>query len=69
MQEINLYKLQKKVRKVLDEERYRHTLGVMYTSAALAMKYDPDLLEAAQTAGLLHDCAKCIPNDKNLKFC
>ena len=69
MQEINLYKLQKKVRKVLDEERYRHTLGVMYTSAALAMKYDPELLEAAQTAGLLHDCAKCIPNDKKLKLC
>ena len=23
----------------------------------------------AQTAGLLHDCAKCIPNDKKLKLC
>ena len=23
----------------------------------------------AQIAGLLHDCAKCIPNDKKLKLC
>jgi HD superfamily phosphodiesterase len=25
-------------------------------------------LEKAQTAGLLHDCAKCIPNEKKLKL-
>lgn len=64
-----LVKLQKKVRKALDDERYRHTLGVMYTAAALAMKYDPELIKPAQVAGLLHDCAKCIPNDKKLRIC
>ena len=26
-------------------------------------------MEKAQLAGLLHDCAKCIPNEKKLKIC
>ena len=58
----------KKLMKELDEDRYRHTQGVMYTSAALAMRYDADLKKAL-LAGLLHDCAKCIPGhtkDKNV---
>ena len=54
--------------KYLDEDRYEHTLGVMFTCAALAMVHDCDLI-TAQTAGLLHDCAKCIPNKKKLKMC
>lgn len=66
--QINLQKLQKKLRKELDEDRYRHTMGVMYTAASLAMCYSLDLYQA-QIAGLLHDCAKCIPNDKKLKMC
>ena len=32
-------KISKKLMKELDEDRYRHTQGVMYTSAALAMRY------------------------------
>ena len=68
MKQYNITKIQKKLRKELDDDRYRHTLGVMYTSAALAMRYGADLMKA-QIAGLLHDCAKCIPNDKKLKLC
>ncbi len=64
----NLIKLQKKVKKELDADRFQHTLGVMYTSAALAMRYGEDI-EKAQVAGLLHDCAKCIPNDKKIRMC
>ena len=64
----NLTKIQKKLKKVLDEDRYNHTLGVMYTAASLAMRYDENM-HLAQTAGLLHDCAKCIPNDRKLKLC
>ena len=64
----NITKLQSKLQKELDEDRYRHTLGVMYTSAALAMRYEYDL-EKAQVAGLLHDCAKCIPNDRKIRLC
>ncbi len=68
MKRYNIMKLQKKLQKELDEDRYCHTLGVMYTSAALAMRYGEDM-EKAQVAGLLHDCAKCIPNEKKKKLC
>ena len=68
MSTYNLIKMQKKLKKYIDEARYQHTLGVMYTAAALAMCYGADP-EQAQVAGLLHDCAKCIPNDKKLKLC
>ncbi len=60
--------LKKKVKKVLDPERYQHTLGVAYTASALAMRYETDI-EKAFIAGLLHDCAKCIPNDEKRKLC
>lgn len=51
----------------LDEERYHHTLGVMYTSAALAMKHG-ESVEKALTAGLLHDCAKRMPEADKLRI-
>ena len=59
---------QKKLKKYLDKGRYHHTIGVMYTSAALAMAHEYSL-DKAILAGLLHDCAKCIPNKKKLKLC
>lgn len=61
-------KIRRRLMTELDKERYEHTLGVMYTAAALAMRYDEDI-EKALLAGLLHDCAKCIPNGKKLKLC
>lgn len=61
-------KIEKKLRKKLDRERYTHTLGVMYTAAALAMVYGADINQAMY-AGLLHDCAKCIPNEGKLQLC
>lgn len=61
-------KAEKKLSKYIDEERLEHTKGVRYTCACLAMAYGADL-EKAQIAGLLHDCAKCIPNKKKLKMC
>ncbi len=68
MKSYNLKKMQKKVKKYMDEDRYAHTMGVMYMCAALAMVHGEDLM-SAQVAGLLHDCAKCMPNDKKLKVC
>jgi predicted HD superfamily hydrolase involved in NAD metabolism len=58
----------KDLKSVLDKDRYRHTLGVSYTAICLAMKYEADL-DKAELAGLLHDCAKCIPDEKKLKKC
>lgn len=61
-------KMQKKLKPHLDKDRYSHTLGVMYTAAALAMCHDADL-DQALTAGLLHDCAKCIPGETKMRLC
>ncbi len=63
-----LEKYQKKLQRYLDKGRYQHTLGVMYTCASLAMAYHYNV-EKAMLAGLLHDCAKNIPNDKKLELC
>ena len=64
----NLKKIRKSMEKTLDSKRFEHTLGVEYTAAALAMRYGEDIMKA-QTAGLLHDCAKCMSNDKRLSIC
>ena len=63
-----LKKLTKEMEQVQTPKRFTHTLGVEYTAAALAMRYGADL-EKAQLAGLLHDCAKCMENDKLLSIC
>ena len=67
-QKFNLMKIAAKLKKYLDEDRLWHTLGVMQMSASLAIRYDYPM-ERAQLAGLLHDCAKCIPAKKKLKIC
>lgn len=61
-------RMQQKLKKHLDEDRYDHTLGVMYTAGALAMRYQENI-RSALIAGLLHDCAKCIPTNKKFKMC
>ncbi len=63
-----LLELQKKMQKKLDTGRFEHTLGVMYTAAALAMRHGTDL-DAAMLAGLLHDCAKCYTDEKKFELC
>lgn len=67
-EKINLWEIDKKLQKELDASRYHHTLGVMFTAASLAMVWGVSL-EQAQLAGLLHDCAKCIPNEKKISMC
>lgn len=52
----------------LERKRYEHTLGVAYTAANLAMVHGVDV-EKALTAGMLHDCAKCISHHKQLTIC
>lgn len=56
------------MKKALNPRRYEHTLGVAYMAAALAMRYGEDV-KKAQTAGLLHDCAKNLSNEKRMKIC
>lgn len=63
-----IVQIQKDLKHKLDEHRYTHTIGVMYTAASLAMRYGCDI-QKAMLAGLLHDCAKCIPSHKKIKLC
>ena len=68
------FPLKKYLKKHLTKDRYHHTLGVAYIAVALAMRYNPDtrnsdFIKKAEIAGLLHDCAKCMDNDKKLKIC
>ena len=60
--------IQMQLKEELDEKRYEHTIGVMYTAASLAMRYGV-MMHQAILAGLLHDCAKAIPNDEKLELC
>ncbi|MBR2404010.1 MAG: bis(5'-nucleosyl)-tetraphosphatase (symmetrical) YqeK [Lachnospiraceae bacterium] len=65
---MNYQEMKKKLKKALDKERYEHTKGVMYTAASMAMAHGYSI-EQSMIAGLLHDCAKCIPNDEKLTLC
>ena len=51
-----------------DNMLYQHTLGVANTSACLAMCHGADM-NKAYIAGLLHDCAKCVPDDVKIAEC
>jgi len=63
-----LLDIKKELSKKLKKERFEHTIGVMYTSASLAMRYDADI-EKAMTAGLLHDCGKYCSVKDQIKLC
>lgn len=65
---MNYSEMKKKLKKSQDKERYEHTKGVMYTAGCLAMAHGYDVSKA-MLAGLLHDCAKCIPNDEKIALC
>ena len=68
MTKSDINKIKKELDKELDSKRYEHTLGVAYTAACLAMRYNCDM-EQAYLAGLLHDCAKCMTHEARLRYC
>ena len=68
MQEYDLESMSRKLSKYMDQNRWYHTQGVRFMSAALAMAHGADL-KKAELAGLLHDCAKCISDSKKIKIC
>ena len=68
MKNTDITKIRKAMEKNLDSKRYEHTLGVAYTAASLAMRYDVDV-NMAIVAGLLHDCAKCLSDEKKISIC
>jgi predicted HD superfamily hydrolase involved in NAD metabolism len=60
--------MEKDLESVLKPKRFRHTIGVKYTSVCMAMRWGEDLNKAA-CAGLLHDCAKYLSPEQLLAFC
>ena len=56
------------VQKELKYSRFIHTMGVAVTAASLAERYGEDM-KKAETAGILHDCAKYMDVDKMESLC
>ncbi len=61
-------KLRKTLEKELKPDRFDHTLGVAYTAANMAFIHGADV-EKALVAGFLHDCAKCMSHEDQIKIC
>lgn len=59
---------EEKLAKKLSPHRLRHSLGVCDTAAALAARYGYPVYYA-KIAGLLHDCAKGLSEEKYFKIC
>ena len=52
----------------LQEKRLKHSFGVMEMAQKLAKAHGVDA-ENAKIAGLLHDCAKNMPNEELIDYC
>lgn len=65
---MELNEIKKKLSENLKESRYDHTLGVAYTASAMAMAFGEDMKKAFM-AGLLHDCAKGYPLERQIELC
>lgn len=59
---IEMAELLKWLEENLSEKRFLHSIGTAECARDLAKKYNLDE-EKAYIAGLLHDCAKCMPDD------
>ena len=62
MADYDFIKMQKKLSKYLDEDRFEHTLGVMFTCASLAMVHGYDLKDAR-----LQGCSMTAQNAFQIK--
>ena len=64
----DIKKLENSVSKLMDERRFIHTLGVKDTSFAMAIVHHYDEQQAL-IAGLLHDIARTLPDEKLIGDC
>ena len=55
------------LRNNLDEDRFNHSIGVSEKAEELAIKFGLDS-DKAKLAGLVHDCAKCLPKDETMEI-
>ena len=64
---ISIEEILKWLKNNLNEERYEHSIGTAEMARDLAAKYSQNE-DRAYIAGLLHDCAKCLPTEKLLEI-
>lgn len=62
---ISIEAIQLKLKDLLDEQRYIHSIGTMKVATELALIYEEDK-DKAMLAGLVHDCAKCLKKQELL---
>lgn len=65
---MNIHQMEEKLKSVLSERRFNHSIGVMETAVKMAETFGCDV-EKARLAGLLHDCAKEIDKDEAVRLC
>lgn len=65
---MNIEKMQIKLKGMLLEKRYNHSVMVCETARELASIYGADV-KKAEVAGLLHDCAKNFTKDEMFTLC
>lgn len=65
---MKVHDIKDKLKDELKPSRYEHTICVAYMAMALAMRYEVPIHDA-ELAGLLHDCAKCMSDEKLYKIC
>lgn len=65
---MNIQQMREKLKNVLSEKRFNHSIGVMETAVKMAERFGCDK-EKARIAGLLHDCAKEVDKDNAVLMC
>lgn len=67
VKDIDMHMLELKLKNNLSDKRFIHSVSVMKTAKKLADNHNCNVDQAA-IAGLLHDCAKSLSNDKKLEM-
>lgn len=65
---MSIEQMKEKLKLMLSDHRYTHSLGVVEAAVKMAKVFGADE-KKAELAALLHDCAKQIPHDEQLKLC
>lgn len=64
----DVMRLDEEMKKELKPSRYVHTLGVAHQAYSMAIRWNYPAI-TAMVAGMLHDCAKCISDEKRINIC
>jgi predicted HD superfamily hydrolase involved in NAD metabolism len=64
---MNIEQIRSKLKKILPEHRYLHSLGAAEKAKELAELFDVDVKKAT-LAALLHDCARYMTKEETYKF-